>query len=244
MPTPCFDKPVPFWKLYLRMGGWFSVAFFVVLAALTIGSHIAHGFAERFETEGRRTQAEVLDKEISESTDSDGDTTYTYYLTLAYSTNTGEDIVKDSSVSKGFYWETDIGDFIPILYLESQPRRIETNEGSNRTAGQVMQIIGLVDGLLFLGAFWYSGRRAVAAIRARRYGARESVTVAELYATSVTVNNRRRYRLKWRDAQGKVGYSLMYPKDALLPYPPGHRITIYQGIKKAFWEGDVGPRPE
>ncbi|MFW2543611.1 hypothetical protein ACN2XU_13270 [Primorskyibacter sp. 2E107] len=242
MAKPSFHKPVPFWRLYLRLGGWFSVAFFVVLALLTVGSTLAHGLAERFETEGRKTQAEVLNKYITESTDSDGATTYTRWFALAYTTNTGADFEVDRSVSTALFETTQIGGFIPIRYLETEPERIETSEGSNRTAGTVMQIMGLVDGLLFLGAMWYSGRRAVAAVRARRYGKQESVKVEELHTTAVRINGKRRYRLKWRDGMGRTGYSLMYPKDQLLRFPPGHPIVVYHGLKKAFWEGDVGPR--
>ncbi|WP_425098238.1 hypothetical protein [Tropicibacter sp. S64] len=244
MAQPSFDRPVPFWRLYLRFGGWFSIAFFVMMVAPTIGSHFAHGLADRFEAEGRETVAKVLDKYWTESTDSDGDRTITHWFTLAYRTNAGRDMQIDDIVSSSLYDAIDIGGRLPILYLDSDPARIETSFGANRTAGVVMQVIALVFGALTLGALWFSGRRAVAAIRARRYGRTERVAVGELYQTAVSVNGKRRYRLKWREANGREGYSLMYPKDALLPFPPGHRITIYHGLKRAFWEGDVGPRKD
>ena len=51
------SHPVPLWRLFLRMGGWFCVVFFLVSAALTLVSHAELMLAERFDTEGVRTEA-------------------------------------------------------------------------------------------------------------------------------------------------------------------------------------------
>ena len=35
----------------------------------------------------------------------------------------------------------------------------------------------------------------------------------------------------------------MYPYDEIDSYPSGSEIAVYQGIKRAWWTGDVGERP-
>ncbi|WGW03044.1 DUF3592 domain-containing protein [Tropicibacter oceani] len=236
------DRPVPIHKLYLRMGGWFSLAFLGSLLVLTLVSHFALGLAIRFETEGRQTTARIMDKYYTESTDSDGDREVTHYLVLDYMTNSGAQMEISRSVSLSVYNRARVHDTMPIWYLDSEPDRTELTQGANRSAATVTQIIALVFGTLMLGGLWYSGSRAIAAVRARRFGAEETAEVTEIAATSVTINNRRMYRLKWREASGRTGQSLMYRASALAGFGPGSQITVYQGIKRAWWQGDTGPR--
>jgi len=236
------SDPVPLWRLFLRMGGWFAVAFAVPLVILTLISNWQLGIAERFETEGRETVAVVRDKYFTESTDSDGDRTVTYYLVLDYVTQAGEAMNINRSVGNGVYNRAKLGDRMPIWYLETEPDRTELRRGETLSGSRVAQGIGLVFGLLTLGSVWYSGRWAVAAVRARRYGTRETARVTGLKQTSVRVNNKPRYRLTWREASGREGESLMYPRDEVDGYPVGSEIAVYQGIKRAWWSGDVGER--
>ena len=242
MVTVATSQPVPLWRLFLRMGGWFAVLFFVVSAALTLISHAELMLAERFDAEGVRTEAVVEDRYIRESRDSDGDKQITYYLVLAFQTETGAPVTATETVSRSLYQGAEPRSKIPIRYLRSDPQRIETREGQNRTTSRVFQFAGLVFGVLALAGLWYSGRLAVAAVRARRYGVRESALVTELKRTRWTVNNRYRYRLVWREASGRMGESLAYPLDALDDNLVGNEIGIYQGIKRAWWVGDVGER--
>lgn len=237
------DDPVPVWRLFWRMGGWLALIFLVFFVFLTVISHTTLTLAERFDTEGRETTAEVLDKYERVSTDSDGDRTVTYYFALTFDTNAGERIDISRSVGSGPYRKTQVGDRIPIWYLQSDPDTTELSRGENQTTSRLTQGIALVFGLLALGALWVPGRKAVAAVRARRDGARETVEVLGTTRTSYRVNKRYRYRLTWTEPSGRVGESLAYKEHQLFPYPPGTEIKIYQGLKRAWWEGDVGQRP-
>lgn len=234
---------MPLWRLFLRMGGWFAIASAVPLLVLTLVSSHQLGIAERFETEGRETVATVVDKYYTESTDSDGDRTVTYYLVLDYVTDAGEEMQISRSVGSGEYNRAKSGDRMPIWYLESEPDRTELSRGEHKRGSRIAQVIGLIFGALTLGALWYAGGRAVAAVRARRYGAQETATVTGLKRTAVSVNKKSRYRVTWREQNGREGESLMYPYEELDDLPVGAEITIYQGIKRAWWTGDVGERP-
>lgn len=232
--------PVPLWRLFLRMGGWFFIAFAIPLLILTLISNWQLTIAERFESEGRQTTAIVTERYFTESTDSDGDRTVTYYFTLDYITDRGEEINLTRSVSSTLYNTTKVGDEIPIWYLETEPDRTEMRQGEHKSGSVVAQVIGLIFGVLALGSLWYSGGRAVAAVRARRYGAREKAQVIGVHSTNVKVNGKYRYRLSWREDSGRTGQSLMYREDDLRGIGP--EITVYQGIKRAWWTGDVGER--
>lgn len=237
------SDPVPLWRLFLRMGGWFALAFAVPMVILTLISNWQLEIAERFETEGREAVATVRGKYFTESTDSDGDRTVTYYLVLDFVTQAGEEMNINRSVGSGVYNRAKPGDTMPIRYLETEPDRTELRRGETLSGSRVAQGIGLLFGLLTLGCGWYAGRHAVAAVRARRFGARAVARVTGLKQTSVRVNGKPRYRLTWREASGREGESLMYPRDEIDGYPVGSGIEVYQGIKRAWWTGDVGERP-
>ena len=238
------ERPVPLWRLFWRMGGWITLIFLLFLIVLTLFSVLSLRLAERFDVEGRETTAAVLDKYERVSTDSDGDREVTYYFVLQYETQAGQTIEIGRSVGSGLYRRTDIGTRIPVWYLESQPEKIEVSRGENRSASVLTQWFALAFGIGALVAMWFPGRRAVAAVRARRYGARETAQVTGLERTRYRVNNRYRYRLAWKEQNGRAGTSLAYKEVDLDGYRAGDRITVYQGIKRAWWSGDVGERPE
>ncbi len=226
------------------MGGWLALVFGASLLLLTVISNSSLGLAQRFDNEGREASAQVLDRYERVTTDSDGDRKVTYYLELRFETRQGEQITVTRSVGSSVYNRTTVGEVHRIWYLESEPDRIEVSRGENRSTATITRWVALIFGLLTLGALWIPGRKAVAAVRARRYGARETAVVTGLTRTSYRVNNRYRYRLTWREDSGRVGQSLAYREDELSAFPADTKITVYQGLKRAWWSGDVGERPE
>ena len=232
--------PVSILRLFLKMGGWFVIGLGATLLMLALVGQMFFALAQRFDVEGRQAVAIVTEKYITESTDSDGDRTITHWLMLDYATEAGEDISTTQSVSSDEYTQAKKGGEIELWYLQSQPERIEITRGSNARGARVVRIILLILGAAWLGFFWVVGRWVVEAVRTRRYGAVEQAEVTEVAPTSVRINNRPRYRLKWRDAQGRVGQSLMRRAEDLETYPCGAKIRIYQGLKRAWWAGDIG----
>ncbi|MCA0954250.1 DUF3592 domain-containing protein [Mameliella alba] len=237
------DQPVSIFRLFWRMGGWITLIFIALLLVLTLISHTTLNLANRFDQEGRETAADIVDKRREVTTDSDGDREVTYYFDLRFETHEGERVVVSRSVGSSLYHRHEIGERLPIWYLQSDPERTELNRGENRTTSIVTRWIALVFGLGALVAMWIPGRWAVAAVRARRYGARETAHVTGMKATNYRVNNKYRYRLTWKEASGRQGESLAYKEHQLEPYRPGQEIVVYQGIKRAWWSGDIGERP-
>lgn len=235
------DHPVSFLRLFWRMGGWVTLICGVILLVFTLISHATLGLAERFDAEGLKATATVLDRTYTESVDSDGDKTTTYYLSIVFETDVGREVRLKPSVGSSLYDRTRIGDEIPVWYLQSDPSQIETRRGQNRSAATVTQVIGAVFGVVMLVALWVPGGRAVSALRARRYGRRDMAEVTGLKKTGWTVNKEHRYRLQWRDSAGRAGESLAYKQDRLTPYRVGSKVPVYQGLKRTWWEGDVGP---
>ena len=55
-------------------------------------------------------------------------------------------------------------------------------------------------------------------------GERRAAEVTEHYRTSVRVNNRPMYRLKWRDGAGREGQSMWHRSSTLDDYPVGSEV--------------------
>ena len=235
-------NPVPLWRLFLRMGGWFVIAGGVLLLVFTLASHFSLKTAKRFEAEGRSVVGVVTDKYTTQSRDSDGNTKTSYWLEFDFVTHAGEQVSLKRSVGSSMYRERQVGGDLKVLYLPSDPRKIELKPGSNRSLSRGMQIAAFVFGVAWLIGVWVVGGWAVSAVRARRYGTREVVKVTDIKSTNVRVNRKYLYRLTWQDAKGREGQSLMRKADTLSGFRRGSEIAVYQGVKRAWWEGDVGKR--
>lgn len=236
--------PAPsLFRLFSRMGGWIVLLSGVVLLVLTLISQLAFHLANRFEEEGRMATATVRERYTTTSTDSDGDTTTSHWLGFDFVTDRKEEISLTETVGTSLYRAMQVGDSFELRYLASAPETVETTPGSNRTATRVTQMIALGVGALWLIGLWVVGGWAVAAVRARRHGARIKARVTSVERSNVRVNNRPRYRLTWEDAQGRTGKSLLRKREDLSGYRPGDTIEVFQGIKHSWWVGDVGERP-
>lgn len=234
--------PVSLLRLFLKMGGWVVIIFGAVLLAVTFIAQLSLMTAQRFEREGLPARAMVAERYTTESVDLDGDRSITYWLGLDYVTQAGEEINLLETVNSGEYRRVAVGDEIDILYLQSAPRRVEVTPGSHAQGAKVARIIGLVVGLMWLALLWVVGRWAVEAARARRFGERLEAKVTEVYRTAIRVNNRPRYRLKWKDHSGRTGQSLLRRRADVEHYKPGDAIRVYQGLKRQWWAGDTGDR--
>ena len=235
--------PVPLWRLFFRMGGWISLMLFLPALILIFVSLSELTLAERFEIEGRETVARITDKYLTESTDSDGDRTVTYYLVMEFTTRRSEEIGVARTVSRAEFNRAQVGQTRPIWYLDSEPTETELVPGENRTDSRVAHVIAWLFGAGALAGLWYWGSRAVAAVRARKYGARLQAVVVDHAASNIKVNNEPRYRLVWRLPDGSTGESLIHRHAYLRETAPrGSEITVYQGLKRSWWAGDVGDR--
>ncbi len=236
--------PVPIWRLFLKKGGWFVLISGAVLLLLTFISHLALQTAKQFEREGRMASAMVTEKYTTESRDSDGDRTTTYWLTFNFVTQSKEDVTVTDSVGTSAYRRAEVGQPFELLYLSSNPRKIEATPGSNRRGARAFQIAALVLGLAWLAGLWKVGGWSVSAVRARRFGKREIAKIKEVRSTGVRVNNKPRFRLVWRDSKGREGTSMLRKRSDLKRFSKGEQIEVYMGLKTSWWVGDIGERPE
>lgn len=236
--------PVSLFRLFSRMGGWIVIILGVFLLFFTIISQLSLQEAKRFETEGLEAQATVLEKYTTTSRDSDGDERISYWLRFSFVTQVKEEIEQRETVNTALHRSVEVGDTFDLLYLRSDPERVETSPGSNRTMSRFTQGAALVFGVVWLIGIWIVARWAVAGTRARKYGQRHTVKVASVDRTGVRINNRPRYRVAWIGPEGTRGRSLLQRSSAVAGMKAGDEIDIYQGIKTGWWVQDVGERPE
>lgn len=231
-------------QLFLRMGGWVVIVLGGVLVILSLAGQSSLNTAERFEAEGRKATALVVDKYTRESRDPDGDVDINHHLSLQFTTQAGEAIAIEPRVNYTYFNRAAIGEKIRLTYLETAPARIELEAGDFRRGAGVLQTLALFCGLVWLALLWLVGGWAVAAVRARRYGRLDHVQVVQVVPSKITLNGRPRYRLEWRDATGRTGRSLLHEAHDLDGYSANERITVYHGLHRMWWSGDVGFRPE
>ncbi|WP_120501795.1 DUF3592 domain-containing protein [Roseovarius sp. EL26] len=238
------QRPPSVVQLFLKMGGWFVLVLGGLILLISVVGQSNFKTAERFENEGRLAQAEVVKKYTSEHREPDGDIEITYRL-VAQFTPTGGDLTKvDRSVPRSFYDDVEEGGRVELLYLPNQPSKVELTRGANRAGATFLSRLSLVLGMIWLVALWVVGRWAVAGVRARRFGTREEALVSEVKQSMITINGRARFRLVWVDAQGREGTSLLHVWDDLAHFKTGDRVMIYHGVKRSWWAGDIGTRPE
>lgn len=233
--------PRSWWSLFLAYGGWAALIFGAILVLLTFVSATQLAIADRLDVDGRFTSATVLSKRIVESTDSDGDTTYDYYVTFRFKTAQGGHEIQNS-VSRSYYFGVAEGEPVTIRYLRSDPTIMEHEIGSYRSGGIVARWIGLIMGVLGLLVLYFGGNRAARAILTRRYGEKRMATVMGIRELNVKTNNRRQARLQWREEDGQTGESYMRRLSDLSGlYRAGDQVVVFRRGKHVYWEGDVGP---
>lgn len=224
------------------MGGWVVVISGVLLLVLSVMGHAYYQAANRFEADGRPATAIVQDRYTTQSRNSDGDSVTKRWLVLEFTTRRGQAISIRRTVSTREFGRALKGEPFDLVYLEGRPDRVELTPGQNRLAARVQQWIALVLGVVWLGSLRVVGGWAVAAVRARRFGARCVALVTDIRRTNIRINKDLRYRLVWQDETGRHGTSLLHRDSELAHLKPGDRIEVYQGLRRGWWVGDVGHR--
>ncbi|MGR3466969.1 MAG: DUF3592 domain-containing protein [Shimia sp.] len=236
------DKPVSWLRLFLKMGGWVPIGLGVLTLILSAVAWQMEARADRFEREGVYARATITGKEVRESTDSDGDTRYTYLFDLSYRVD-GAETTQTKSTGRRDYRARAVGDVIDIRYLESQPARIDYPIGASRSGATALRWVVLLPGVVALGLLWLMGGWATTAAMTRWNGTRVVARTTGTKRTNTKVNDRYRYRLTWLEPDGRTGESLMHSEADLRAWTdPPRDIVVYRDGENAYWEGDIGPR--
>ena len=239
------NGPAPgFFVLWFAKGALLPVVLvtFVGFAAAFSYQSLKLGMA--FDVEGIVTSATVTDRR-TETVRRAGETETYYHVTFAYETADGPMEV-ERKVSRGVFRDMVPGASRDIRYLASRPRVMEHTVGHIWQGGQVMRWVSLGFGLAALGAFWWTARPAVEALRARKYGRAEWAKVYKIdeRVSKSKETESRTHVLVWRDARGEMGESLpSSSRTRYFRYGPTSDIEVFRDSRgKTWWVGDVGPR--
>jgi len=235
-------RPRGWFSLFLRLGGWASLVFGVVLVILTGFSASSLFLADRLDRDGALAMAAVANKRIETGLDSEGHAQNRFIVEFTFKIHGGGGRTVETPVGEDYYDDVDVGSARRVRYLLADPGVIETDLGAYRRTGVILRNIGLGAGIAGLIALWIFGKRANRAIRTRRDGERRLAVVTGIRDVSVEVNGAPQGRLVWREPDGRTGESLMRAaRDLRRLYGPGDEIVVFRLGADAFWEGDVGP---
>lgn len=229
-----------FWWMLWRLGGLLPLVLAVMTVGVSLGSFGQLKSGLEFEADGVEVTADVVDRSTRQVRS--GDRTKTEYrIDVLYMVN-GTPVRVPRKVSRALYEASEIGSSRTVRYLPRRPMLVEIVPGETLADGRVARWVALGFGLLTLAVLWWKGAQAVDAIRARKFGTVERVSVVKII--KLKGKNTTRYQLQWFDDNKQFGTSLSSGNRARFdPYPLYSTVEVFRGAKgQAWWVGDVGPR--
>ncbi|MEO0767186.1 MAG: hypothetical protein AAFY75_14310 [Pseudomonadota bacterium] len=233
--------PAPgFWRMLWRTGGALPLFLGVFTVMLTVVSLNEMRAGLAFAARGVEVLGQVMDRD-EERVRRDDRWETDYYLTMRYETDRGP-VEMRRKVRRQIYDASKVGTLRRVRHMPGLPHKVEFEIGQTIREASKTRWMALAAGLATLGTFWWKGLRAVDAIRARKFGAVEHVTVTGL--RELRHKNGWNYRLQWIDDHGGDGESLTSgTRTPFAAYPAGTRIEVFRGVNgHLWWVGDVGPR--
>lgn len=236
--TPRHDRtePRPWIELFWGYAGWISLLCAAVLLVLTLVSVNAYRDANRLESDGQWTTAEIVRMRISSGDDSDS-----YFATFAYTVD-DEVFAGEKNVGRSYYQQHDVGDHHDVHYWRQGPDLFELHVGDRKGNAILMQIIALVVGLIGCAALWYSGSKANKAVLARKLGVRTTARIERFVERKNSGTPTGAGYMIFRTADGLRGESLDRSMRELRKLGTGTDVIVYVRKGHVVWEGDVGPR--
>ena len=229
-----------FWRMLWRTGGVLPIFLFVFAVVFTLISmnELRSGLA--FASRGVEVMGQVMDRD-EQRVRRDGKWQTDHYLTVRYDV-AGKPMEMRRKVRPRVYEASDIGSLRVVRYLPEAPNRVEFEIGQTLRDGGTTRWVALGSGLAALLTLWWKGARAVDAIRARKFGRAEQVTVTGI--RKIRHKNGYSYRLQWVDQDGVEGESLSSGSQAPFErYPVHSRVEVFRGVAgHMWWVGDIGPR--
>ncbi|MCC1493366.1 DUF3592 domain-containing protein [Cognatishimia sp. F0-27] len=244
MPRRAVDHrpPVAIWRLFWRLGGWAATIPAALCVFITMGAATLKVQADRFDASAIETTAEVTDRHRTEVADEDGGTEITYELALVFPMQGGHEMHVLHPVDAAVFEAQTVGTTLPVWYLPDAPETIEITRGETRFGARLAQAVALVLGLATLITGWLPARRAVDAVRARRYAERQTARITSHDRTAWEENGKPRYRISWQSEEGRIGQSMLRSAADLRDFPIGTPITVFKGLRRDWWINDVGDR--
>lgn len=220
------------WRLFLAAGGRVVFIGIAALVVLTLLAARDTRVQNAMDSRGETVVARVVVKQKINRDEAIRGSEDRHRVWLRFELPGQGSQVQPKRVDGALYERLDIGEARDIRVLPETPDVIELTPGEFRDDGQDLQGIALVIGAAVLLAIWVFGRRAVSALRARRYGTRIPGHIID-----------KRARLIWRDDRGRTGKSLKSAPDRYAGYQIGSEVDLYLGPDgRTWWIGDTGPR--
>ena len=240
-----FSVPGFVFGFFFLIGAVFAV---VGVFALREGrTFVAEGVDVMGQVEDRwQTTRDCSDSSSSSRTRSCTDFNVGYSFAVA-----GKTFHNSATTDYATYAGLEQGSPVLVRYLASDPGRNATSfDPQTVSASGGQSVLGLIFGGLG-GAFVLIGggglawllRASLRAVGLRDTGTARGAVVLACEETNVKINNRRQWRIRWKDDTGALGQSRAQAPDQLPQ--AGDRITVYadpEGRLPAVWEGDSGTR--
>lgn len=243
------NGPVTAKSLFVRTYGWLGLVF-IGIGLIALGfavSNYNHAMAPG--PDGQRVSAEVVCPCVRPVVEG-GESVAHHYIVVSFALENGDVVQAEQRVPARFNRPLQRGDTIKIRYLRSDPSVIEVQFA--RAWSWVFFLTPIALGALGFGIYWTltSWAWAVGAIRLRESGVRREVEVIGHYNTTMSAphkegvpgENPTMVRLKWREDNGTVGYSIMASEVKLNKHIIGSKISVFsdpEGRLSSVWAGDV-----
>lgn len=230
-------------RLLARSHAWIGLPPMLFALVFAVIGHFEAQRARLLDAYGIEGVAEVIDREIRVSTDSDGRSRRSYYLYVRFdAVDGGGTIEAMRSVARSRYDATAVGDRIAVYYVRHAPEIMELERGEAATMGFAFRVVSVLLVLVGLGLVTWLLRRERPLLRAARHGeVREARVIS--HEPVPGKGKIRRFRINWRDAAGAPGASGVHPEGRVAAVPPGSVIVVYVDPLSgaAFWDEDIGP---
>lgn len=230
-------KRVSFWRVFVRHHLWVPlIPLMVALVTGFIGLGLWNS-AHQMAREGVEAVAQVTDRRIRTTTDSDGNRTTRYIVSYAFRPSSDQRVEAEDAVSRDFYDGLEVGGPVSVRFLPSDPARSQLQPAG--VAGPVaLLIVAVVAAGIMVVLAWFFWGNKLSILRAARSGEVREARVTGSEATNVQVNGRTQYRVTWTDAAGQPGRSAMMDYQALPRAGEVLRIYVDPRTGRGWWEND------
>lgn len=235
---------------FYRRGGAIALFPLIFALALGFGQSITNEEIRLLDNDGVDTTATVIS--TYEQSDTSGrrgtrTTSTNYFVQVQFVGPDERTLRRSAKVSESFQRRVEEGDVIPVRYVKQDTSLVEIDPARLSSSAYWVTVAGLVMVAWLIGMIWHYWRESAKTYRAVNRGEmREAHVTGHVSDANPRVKDtrkegRRRYMLKWRDAEDNVGMGGSLGKDKLAKYPEGTVIVTYTDpvSREVFWEGQI-----
>lgn len=230
-------KQVSFWRVFVRHHLWVPlIPLLVAVVTGVIGLGLWNS-ASQMARDGVEAVAQVTDRRIRTTTDSDGNRTTRYSVSYTFRPSSDQRVEAEDTVSRAYYDRVEVGGQVSVRFLPSDPARSQLEPAGVVAPVALLTVAVVAAGIMVVLAWFFWGNK-LSILRAARSGEVREARVTGSETTNVQVNGRTQYRATWMDAAGQTGRSAMMDYQALPKTGEVLRIYIDPRSGRGWWEND------